>query len=49
MKSETLVILKPITQPRKDWEIAFKEMNENGDDQLLFDDVFEDENIEEWI
>ena len=43
------IVLKPISQPRKDWGIAFKEMNEKGDDQLLFDDVFEDENLEEWI
>lgn len=42
------LILKPISSPRKDWDIAFKKMNENGDDQLLFDDVFEDENLEEW-
>jgi antitoxin MazE len=43
------IILKPISKPRKDWDIAFKEMNENGDDQILFDDVFENENLEEWI
>ncbi len=43
------LILKPIIQPRKDWDIAFKEMNENGDDQLLFNDVFENEDLEEWI
>lgn len=43
------LILKPISQPRKGWETAFKEMNEHGDDQLLFDDVFENENLEEWI
>ena len=42
------MILKPITSPRKDWEIAFKKMNENGDDQLLFNDIFENENLEEW-
>jgi len=42
-------ILKPISQPRKDWDIAFQEMNKNGDDQLLFNDVFENENLEEWI
>ena len=42
-------ILKPISSPRKDWETAFKEMNENGDDQLLFNDVFDNENLEEWI
>lgn len=43
------IILKPISQPRKGWDEAFKEMNEYGDDQLLFDDVFENENLEEWI
>ena len=43
------IVLKPISQPRKDWGKAFKEMNENGDDQLLFNDIFEDENLEEWI
>lgn len=42
------MILKPISKPRKNWDIAFKEMNENGDDQLLFNDVFRDENLEEW-
>jgi len=43
------LILKPISTPRKGWETAFKEMNENADDQLLFNDVFENENLEEWI
>lgn len=43
------IILKPITQPRKDWEKEFKKMNENGDDKLLMNDVFDDENLEEWI
>ncbi len=43
------LIIKPISKPRKNWEKAFKEMNENGDDELLFKDVFEDENLEEWI
>ena len=42
-------ILKPISSPRKGWEKAFKKMNENGDDQPLFNDVFENENLEEWI
>lgn len=45
---EEYIIIKPSSKPRKGWEKAFKEMAENGDDQLLFDDVFEDENIEEW-
>lgn len=42
------IILRPISEPRKGWEKAFKKMNKEGDDQLLFDDVFEDENFDEW-
>lgn len=41
------IILKPLSEPRKGWDKAFKKMHENGDDQLLMDDVFEDENFEE--
>lgn len=43
------LILKPIPKPRKNWEDAFKEMHKNGDDQLLFNDVFDDENFDAWI
>jgi antitoxin MazE len=42
------IIMRPISEPRKGWDKAFQKMHENGDDQLLFDDVFEDENFEEW-
>jgi len=42
------IVLRPLSTPRKGWEKAFKEMNENGDDKLLFNDVFEDENLDEW-
>lgn len=42
------IVLRPISEPRKGWDKAFKKMNEEGDDQLLFEDVFEDENFEEW-
>lgn len=42
------IILKPKSDPRKGWERAFKKMHKNGDDQLLMNDVFEDENFEEW-
>jgi antitoxin MazE len=45
---EEQIVLRPITTPRKGWDEAFKQMHENGDDQLLMDDVFEDENFEEW-
>lgn len=42
------IIIKPTTQPRKGWEKAFKQMHDRQDDHLLMDDVFEDENFEEW-
>lgn len=42
------IILKPTKLPRQDWDEAFKQMRENGDDQLLMDDVFEDDKLEEW-
>lgn len=40
------IILRPIDSPRKNWEEKFSKMAE--DDQLLMDDVFEDENFEQW-
>ncbi len=42
------IIIKPLSRPRKGWEKAFMEMNVNGDDKLLINDIFEDENFEEW-
>jgi antitoxin MazE len=42
------IILKPNKIPRENWEMAFKEMHENGEDKLLINDVFEDESFEEW-
>ena len=43
-----LIVLKPNAEPRKNWEKAFQEMHKNADDQLFIDDVFDDENFEEW-
>jgi len=45
---EGQIVIRPVSKPRNGWEKAFMEMNANGDDQLLIDDVFEDENLEEW-
>ena len=45
---KSYIILKPKSNPRKGWEKAFKKMHENGDDKLLMNDVFADENFEEW-
>ena len=42
------IIIQPLSTPRKNWEESFKQMAENGDDKLLFNDVFEDETFEEW-
>jgi antitoxin MazE len=42
------IILKPKAEPRKGWDKAFKQMHENGDDNLLINDMFEDEKHEEW-
>jgi antitoxin MazE len=42
------IVIKPLSRPRKGWEKAFKKMAENGDDSLLVNDVFDDENLEEW-
>lgn len=42
------IILKPIDKPRNNWESAFREMNANNDDDLLLNDVFDEENFDEW-
>jgi antitoxin MazE len=42
------IIIKAKSNPRKGWEKSFKKMHENGDDQSLIPDVFEDEKMEEW-
>jgi antitoxin MazE len=31
------IILRPVKTPRKGWDKAFKQMHENGDDQLLME------------
>ena len=45
---ESQIILRPIASPRKNWDNQFIQMAKNGDDSLLIDDVFEDENLDEW-
>ncbi len=42
------IIIRPVSEPRKGWDKAFREMHENGDDKLLISDVFDDENPDEW-
>lgn len=38
------IIIKSVAKPRQNWEQAFVEMHHNGDDKLLIESVFEDEN-----
>ncbi len=45
---EGKIILKPIEEPRKGWSEAFQKMSQRGDDNLLIDDVFNDEEFDEW-
>ena len=42
------IILKPKSIPRKGWDKAFRQMHLNNHDNLLIDDVFTDETLEEW-
>ncbi len=42
------IILKPIENPRKNWDVSFEKMHQEGDDTLLLNDVFDDEDFEEW-
>ncbi len=44
---EGYLILKPVRKPREGWEASFKAMHENGDDELLIEDIFEDEDFQE--
>ncbi|MFY0652715.1 MAG: AbrB/MazE/SpoVT family DNA-binding domain-containing protein [Cyclobacteriaceae bacterium] len=45
---EDQIILKPIEKPRNGWNEAFQNMSKNGDDNILIDDVFNDEEFDEW-
>jgi len=42
------IILKPVSKPRHNWEKSFQQMHLNEYDRLLINDVFADENLEEW-
>ena len=48
VKGQQIIISAPEDTKRKGWEQAFKEMAENGDDQLVIPDVFNDEDLIDW-
>ena len=39
------IVVKPAGKARQGWDAAFKKMHHEGDDQLLMDDIFEDEDL----
>ena len=41
------VVIKPINEPRKDWDETFKRL-ESDSEHLLIPDVFDDEQFEDW-
>lgn len=43
---EGQIVLRPLSAPRAGWDAAFQQMHEAGDDSLLIDDFFEDEDFE---
>jgi len=43
---DEFIELRPVKSSRSGWSEKFKKMNELGDDELLIDDVFVDEEIE---
>lgn len=45
---EDCIVLKPVLKPRQGWDEKFRKMHEKGDDQLLIEDVFDEEQLEEW-
>lgn len=42
------IVIKPLNLPREGWEKQFREMAKDEEDDLLINDVFEEENFEEW-
>ena len=45
---ENTILLKPIVSPRNGWDEKFRKMHTEHDDKLFIDDVFQDENLDEW-
>jgi len=48
VKGQQIIITPAEPERRKGWAEAFKKMAENGDDELIIPDVFEDENLDDW-
>jgi antitoxin MazE len=44
------IIIRPVANPRADWDDAFKSMSDNGDDTLIFGDenIYHSWDEEQW-
>lgn len=42
------ITISPIKSPRKDWENAFRAMNDNKDDELIVDDLIDIGKAWDW-
>jgi antitoxin MazE len=42
------IVLRPKKKPREGWANAFKEMASRGEDTLLDDDIFLDDEVHKW-
>ena len=42
------ILIKPLKKSRQGWERSFQTMHTNGDDTLLIDDIFENEDLGDW-
>ena len=42
------VVIKPINEPRQDWDETFKRLGSDSE-HLLIPDVFDDEQFEDWV
>jgi len=45
---EEQIVIKPVSKKREGWDKAFEKMSQNKEDNPVMDDVFEDEDFEEW-
>jgi antitoxin MazE len=40
------IIIQPVRKPRQGWEQAFALMHQRGEDKLLINDIFTEENLD---
>ena len=43
------LLIRPVHKARQGWDIAFKEMAERGDDELIDDEIYNTRDAEGWV